>query len=138
MTDSPPPPDFIPVPVAARHDGWTPARQRLFIAQLDRIGLVGAAARAAGMTAKSAYRLRARADAASFAAAWDTALAQGLAMAEETAIDRALNGTQMPVFFRGRRVGRRTVHHDGLLIAALRERSRRLTQPAQGGGGSSS
>jgi len=33
--DRPPLPDFTPVPRKYRHDGWTPERQKAFIAVLD-------------------------------------------------------------------------------------------------------
>ena len=121
MTESPDILAFAPVPSAsARHDGWTPARQREFIDQLARIGVVAAAARAVGLSAKSAYALRKRAGAESFAAAWDAALAEGRDNATDTAIDRALNGVATPVFYRGRQIGERRRFNDRLLIAALR------------------
>jgi len=66
--------DFRPVPLRARHDGWTPDRQRDFIAQIRLTGSVDAAARAVGMRRETAYRLRRRHGAESFAAAWDAAL----------------------------------------------------------------
>ena len=72
---------FTPVPGRARHDGWTPERQRPFIGALARCGLVAAAAREVGKTPKSAYRLRERAGAESFCAAWDVAVDQGRAVA---------------------------------------------------------
>ena len=68
------PPWFIPVPLRERSDGWTPERQCLFLAALYTSGSVHAAARAAGMTRETAYRLRRRAGADSFAAAWDRIL----------------------------------------------------------------
>ena len=68
------PPFFRPVPLRARVDGWSPARQCEFLAQLYITGSVTAAARAVGMTAKSAYRLRNRDGAESFAKAWDCVL----------------------------------------------------------------
>src|SRR3569623_1062755 len=98
---------FDPVPTAARHDGWTPARQRDFIDALGKCGLVAAAAREVGMTPKSAYRLRARADAESFAAAWDVACDRGRAVATDTAIERAMEGVAAPVFHGGLQVGER-------------------------------
>ncbi|HEU0043331.1 hypothetical protein [Sphingomonas sp.] len=67
MSDSP----FTPVPVRARRDGWTPQRQRDFIAALADVRCVVVAARLVGRSFQTAYRLRARADAVSFAAAWD-------------------------------------------------------------------
>jgi hypothetical protein len=68
-------PAFMPVPARARRDGWTPERQRIFIAALARSGCVGQAAREAGMSRESAYRLRRREGAQSFAAAWDSIMA---------------------------------------------------------------
>lgn len=60
---------FTPVPVRYRYDGWTPERQRLYVAALFATGHAGKAARAVGMTEQSAAKLGRRPDAASFAAA---------------------------------------------------------------------
>jgi hypothetical protein len=118
MTESP---AFNPVPLArTRHDGWTPAKQRAFVERLAECGVVSAAASAVGMTARSAYKLRARPDAASFAAAWDEAAARGRQRALFTAYDRAVNGHAQPIFYRGLQVGERRVYSDRLLIALLR------------------
>jgi len=68
-------PSFVPVPVRARRDGWTAERQLTFIAALAQTGSIGQAALAAGMSRESAYRLRRRKGAESFAAAWDSILA---------------------------------------------------------------
>jgi hypothetical protein len=68
------PPFFHPVPLRHRADGWTLARQCLFLGELYLTGSVAHAARAAGMSRISAYRLRRRPDAASFAHAWDHVL----------------------------------------------------------------
>jgi hypothetical protein len=124
MTESPDAPlAFTPVPATrTRHDGWSEERQRVFIEQLARIGLVSAAARAVGMSAKSAYALRKRPGAESFAAAWDTAVGIGRFAAEMTAIDRALSGEVRPVFYKGRQVGERVIHDNRLLLAVLRAR----------------
>jgi hypothetical protein len=70
-SDSRPP---LPPIKRQRHDGWTPQRQMLFLAELRRSRNVVRAAAAAGMNRKSAYRLRERADGAEFAAAWDRTL----------------------------------------------------------------
>jgi hypothetical protein len=113
---------FTPVPAASsRHDGFTPDRQRAFIAQLARIGVVSAAAKAVGMSAKSAYALRKRAGAdSSFAAAWDLAAELGRGQALDLSIERALEGEVIPVFYGGRQIGRKTRYDNRLLIAALR------------------
>ena len=85
--------NFTPVVMARiRHDGWTQERQRQFVHALSILGTVGAAARAVGMTPMSAYQLRRRADAESFAGAWDAALAHGRATQLSHALDCAING----------------------------------------------
>ena len=66
---------FTPVPVRARHDGWTPGRQAAFIAFLRVTGCIDEACRRVGRSRESAYKLYRRPDAASFRAAWDSALA---------------------------------------------------------------
>ena len=65
---------FRPVPLRARHDGWSVARQCAFLVQLYLTGSVATAARSVGMSRASAYRLRARPEARSFAHAWDRVL----------------------------------------------------------------
>jgi hypothetical protein len=86
-------PEFTPVPMLrARMDGWTRMRQRAFIAALCATGTVAAAARAAGMTAKSAYALRKRDGAESFAVAWDIAVCMGRDLMFDTMMERAVNG----------------------------------------------
>ncbi|MFN3944579.1 MAG: hypothetical protein ACK4K7_06600 [Allosphingosinicella sp.] len=82
---------FRPVPVKARHDGWTPERQRGFIDRLCVTGCVARSARAVGKAPQSAYRLRGHAGAAGFRRAWDEALAAGRSYQVDVAIDRALN-----------------------------------------------
>lgn len=99
-------PSFTPAPLARRrHDGWTADRQRNFIAELARTGCVGRAARAAGMSVTSAYKLRRRIGAESFAAAWTTALADARRRALEFALDRALATDLQPRRYRGNFTG---------------------------------
>ena len=95
---------FTPVPVRARRDGWTPERQAAFVAALRDTRSVVAACRAVGMSWQTAYRLRARPDAAGFAAAWDAALAKP---DRPRSVGRALGGITTPIFYRGRQVGER-------------------------------
>jgi len=118
--DQPTLPDTALVPVTARHDGWTPARQRIFIETLADTACVKAAAAAAGMTPQSAWRLRRRADARAFDAAWEGALAQGLSRLVSVAIDRAINGTLRERYYHGELVGEERVYHDNLLLALIR------------------
>ena len=75
-----------------RHDGWTAQRQREFVAALSVTGSVGAAARMVGMSRKSAYALRLRPGAESFACAWDIAIDSGRARVMDWMMERAING----------------------------------------------
>ncbi|MBV9932023.1 MAG: hypothetical protein JO013_13910 [Alphaproteobacteria bacterium] len=124
MRDSPPddPFAFEPVPSASnRHDGWTPERQRLFIAALRRVGIVAWAAEAAGMSRKSAYALLKRAGPDSgFARAWAEAQAEGQTGVLFTTIERAMKGVEQPYFYGGLQRGTRRVYDDRLLLAAFR------------------
>src|SRR5690348_13303969 len=56
---------------STRRDGWTPVRQLRFLDTLARTRSVTRAAAAAGLSRKSAYRLRDRSEGALFAALWD-------------------------------------------------------------------
>lgn len=58
-------PDFQPVARKYRHDGWTPERQRAFIAALADTGSVSRAATMVNMSPEGAYYLRRQAGAES-------------------------------------------------------------------------
>jgi len=109
---------FTPVATAARSDGWTSDRQGRFIAALAEHGGVAAAARSIGMTPQSANRLRKRADATSFAHAWDKAVEEGRARSYDEAVTRGLNGYLAPVVRNGKVVGHRHRFDNRLLYAA--------------------
>ncbi len=93
---------FTPVPQQRhRADGWSPDAQANFIPALEAMGSVGQAAKAIGMGRRSAYRLRERPGAGSFAAAWDRALSMGRTQQFSVAMDRALNGITTVRILRG-------------------------------------
>ena len=73
-------PAFYPVPTRTRRDGWTVERQADFLGMLAETGSVIGACEAVGISRKSAYQLRARPGAESFAAAWDAALGMPVRM----------------------------------------------------------
>jgi hypothetical protein len=121
--------DFVPVPLKARSDGWTPATQRVFVLALAAGLGVSGSARAVGRSRQTAYQLRQRAGAAGFAAAWDRALEfAGLRPLEPgtTAWERGVEGMIVPIVCRGRIVGSRRKYCDrtlGLMLTSL-QRSR--------------
>ena len=121
MTELPDPLAFTPVPTASiRHDGWTPERQRRFIAALAASGGVTAAARAVGKSSTAAYKLRERPGAEEFTRAWATAQSMADDRQFERAMDRAVNGYEAPRYYRGQQVGVVRRHDYRLAAAALR------------------
>lgn len=92
--------EFTPVPMTRRR-GWCPLTQRRFIMALSVMGSVRAACDAVGMGRVSAYRLRERDGAESFADAWDRAVYEGRTMQFSMAMDRAMNGVTTVRVHRG-------------------------------------
>jgi hypothetical protein len=142
--DSPTPgrrvPAFTPVPLRYRKDGWTPMRQADFLGQLCETWSVAEAARRVGMTRESAYRLRDKPGAESFAAAWEFILAQraearSRMSTHELLWHRLHYGKLKPVMRGGRHVG--TLHspdNDAVLRLYRQEmrRRRNLRRLAEG------
>ena len=67
-------PSDSPRPPKTRRDGWTADRQLRFLDALGRTRSVREAAKLAGMSRESAYRLRERRDGVLFALLWDRIL----------------------------------------------------------------
>lgn len=101
-------PAFAPVPLRHRGDGWTPLRQAAFLGALAETGCVRTAARRVGLSRETAYRLRKRPGAGSFAAAWDKVLGRESGPARKVTPDelrqRALFGLLKPRMYGGRHV----------------------------------
>jgi hypothetical protein len=113
---------FTPVLVSPRADGWTPDKQAAFIEALAETACVATAAGRVGMSRESAYRLRSRPGASSFRAAWEAALDYGYHRLGEAALDRALNGVAIPVFYKGEQIGERRHYDERLTQYLLRVR----------------
>jgi molybdenum-dependent DNA-binding transcriptional regulator ModE len=110
-------PAFTPVPVRSRRDGWTPMRQAAFLGALAKTGSVSDAARIVGMSRESAYRLRERAGAESFAASWDAIVAQPPARksTSDQLLHRLASGILKPMMRDGKHVATRlTPDNDAL------------------------
>lgn len=126
-------PAFEPVPRKFRHDGWTPQRQKAFIAALADTGSVKRASRQVNMSPEGAYHLRRQRGAEGFRRAWEAALDFGVQRLKDEAFDRALYGQLSPVFVGGKLKGFRRIRNDRLLMFCLRmnargEDGRRLSQ----------
>ncbi|QNN64813.1 hypothetical protein H9L12_11290 [Sphingomonas rhizophila] len=114
--------DFVPVALRTRHDGWTPQKQHDFIAALAECGCVTDACAAVGMTARSAYKLRARPTAGIFRQAWDVALDHAVSRLTDAAFSRAFHGVSHPIFYQGEQVGERRIFNDRLAMFLMRYR----------------
>jgi hypothetical protein len=130
---------FAPVPVRARKDGWTPERQRRFVDLLVAGCGPSEAAAAVGMSKQSAFVLRDRPGAESFAAAWDSAI--GFAKLRRSGprppgdFKRGVEGVMVPRFYRGRLVKiERRVFNGSLirLMAQLERWEPRVGDPDHG------
>jgi hypothetical protein len=116
----PPLPAFAPVPRKYRYDGWTVERQRAFIEALADTGSVRAAAQRINMSAEGAYYLRRQPGAEGFRAAWEAALDHGIQRLADIAIERAMEGVAVPVFYRGEQCGEKRWYNDRLLMFILK------------------
>lgn len=111
MTDQPNP------IVRPTHNGWTVERQAHFLGWLAETGSVSAACARVGMSRNSAYKLRRKRDAESFAAAWDAAL--GMPIRRVTITDLrflAYHGLVRPRFRGGKYIGSRQKPDNSALL----------------------
>ncbi|MEQ8743899.1 hypothetical protein [Parasphingorhabdus sp.] len=127
-------PAFTPVPLRPRADGWSPVRQAEFIGLLAQTRCVSTAATLVGMSRESAYRLRGKAGAEEFAAAWDAILgvpeSRQPKVTLESLFQRFRHGSYRPILRGGRYVG--TVQKpDNPALLALLGRLDRLLPPEE-------
>ncbi|MCB2075001.1 MAG: hypothetical protein H6917_18085 [Novosphingobium sp.] len=90
-----------------------------FLRQLSATHSVSASARAVGMSRQSAYRLRSRLKGMAFDVAWDVAFQHSYDNLAHAALERALNGVEIPVFFKGEQVGSYRKFDEKLTLALL-------------------
>lgn len=112
-------PAALPPIHTPREDGWTPARQAAFLRELAASHCVASAARAVGMSRQSAYALRARLKNEPFDKAWTAALLCRFDALAEAAMDRALNGVEVPHYYKGELIGTSRKYDERLTVALL-------------------
>ncbi|MEP3050777.1 MAG: hypothetical protein ABJP48_13525 [Erythrobacter sp.] len=117
-TSTTPTPQTATIP-SIRHDGWTRQRQCTFLQTLAASHSVAQAARAAGMSRQSAYALRARMKGEPFDLAWNAALRCRFDALAEAAMDRAMNGVEVPHFYKGELVHTSRRFDERLTVALL-------------------
>ena len=103
----------------ARHDGWTGARQRRFLAELANTGVVADACRAVGISRDSAYALRNRAGGRAFSLAWDAAILISRGAVADDVMSRARHGCVDRVYRNGELVAERHRFDNRLTMAVL-------------------
>lgn len=109
-----------------RRNGWTPPQQARFILALAAMGSVSAAAKAVGMSRKSAYDLLDRPGAEGFARSWERALESGRQRMFDVAMERAINGVTTIHVRRGGSVSIKGGADMRLVQAALRSEGKQV------------
>lgn len=123
-----PPPSAVPAPATqyegqantpyqTRHDGWTPEIRVKFLEALANCGNVQSAVYFVQRSRTSAYKLRHRDG--NFALGWDAALLLARDVATDTLQDRAINGVEEEVYYRGEVVATRRRYESRLLLAHI-------------------
>jgi hypothetical protein len=103
----------------ARHDSWPLDLQAAFLRALSATHSVSEAAKSVGKSRQSAYRLRSRLKGQPFDLAWEVAFHHSYDVLAHAALDRALNGVEVPVFFQGEQVGAYRRFDERLTVALL-------------------
>lgn len=105
-TASPAEPAKLPSPHRpVRHNEWTRAKMVAFLRELAASQSVAQAAKSVGFSRQSVYKLRTRLQGTPFALAWEVALEAGMQQLAHALMDRALNGEEVPHYYRGELVG---------------------------------
>ena len=98
---------------------WTRARQVDFLVALAETHSVAEAARRVGMSRQSAYRRRQRLREQPFGRAWDAAYASARHSLYRAALERAIEGVEVPHFAGGELVGTSRKFDERLTLALL-------------------
>lgn len=102
---------------AVRRRGVTVAKRRAFLEHLAMTSNVKASAKAAGISIAQVYRIKWQDPA--FAAAWGEALCQAFEALEIVLLDRAMHGTEKPVFHAGKRIAVTRDFNDAVALKLL-------------------
>jgi hypothetical protein len=93
--------------------------QAAFLRALSATHSVAEAAQSVGRSRQSAYRLRSRLKGQPFDLAWEVAFHHSYDVLAHAALERALNGVEVPVFFQGEQVGSYRRFDERLTVALL-------------------
>lgn len=124
--------DYRPAPrQRVCRTGWTAKRQRTFLVVLAETGCVSQACRDAGVSSRSAYRLRQEPGADGFARAWDQALRLATVRLTSVAYERAINGTVKEFWRDDQLVAKTRAPSDKLLTFLLQHLLPREGKPSR-------
>jgi hypothetical protein len=115
-------PDFEPVKLRYRHDGLTPARQVAVVQAMAACGCIREACAKVGISPEAVYELRRRPDAQSFRLAMDLALDGAVDRVEDAVFARAIDGIEVPHYYKGELVGTHRRYDERLALFLLRYR----------------
>ena len=107
----------LPKIVKRTRGSWTATKEDIFLLELGITCNATAAARAVGMSIRSAYDRRARDP--GFRKAWSVAVSEGYERLELTMLERAIGGQRKPVFFGGARIASVRDYPDRMAITLL-------------------
>ena len=107
---------------APRANSITPDLQREFVAHLAATGVVASAARRIGRSMEALYKLRHKPGAQGFAKAWDRAVQMGVERLEDTALARAIEGSERKIIRGGEVVATERFHNEALVMFFLKTR----------------
>jgi len=116
------PPDFEPVKLRYRRDGLTPARQVAVVQAMAACGCIREACARVGISPEAVYELRRRPDAQSFRLAMDLALDGAVDRIEDAVFARAIEGVEVPHYYKGELVGTHRRYDERLALFLLRYR----------------
>jgi len=105
--------------LAAPQDRWNKFKMAEFLRQLAATHSVAAAARSVGMSRQSAYKLRSRLKGEPLDIAWETAFRHGYDNLAHAALERAINGVEVPHYHNGELVGTHHKFDERLTVALL-------------------
>jgi hypothetical protein len=91
-----------------------------FLRALATTHSVTDAASSVGMSRQSAYKLRSRLKGKAFDMAWDQAFTQSYCNLPYAALERALNGIEVPHYFKGELIGTSRRYDERLTVALLK------------------
>ena len=99
---------------------WTADKMTEFLRMLAATHSVSAAAKSVGMSRQSAYKLRSRLEGKAFDVAWNQAFHQSYVNLPYAALERALNGYEVPHYYKGELIGTSRRYDERLTVALLK------------------